>query len=617
MKKILLLFFLIQTATVFSQKQATDSLTKVFENATTPLEKAKLLVKRSKSYPAIEINAPKKDALDALAFAEKANDSQLQVDILNQLSGIYSRDNQYEEANKLDEKALALSIKNNYALGKIRTYKNMGRNLKTMGRVEEAIQKTILAKKIAVNEHFPQELANVNNALGILYRVNGQFSKSLEVLDEALGQVGKNKNLEALIHMNKGNTLSELVRLEDAAKSYFAGLKINESLNNTKGILQSYNNLSVLFKKANQYDKAITYAKKSLALASRYNNKYSMGIAYDNLATLYDLTAKKDSIVWYRKGTIKLFEAIKDENNIARTYHNLGEFYLLQNNFVEAKKYLTIALEKRLKLKNKLDIASTQTNLGILADKEKNYALAEDYLLKAKKNTENEKTENNKFLLNALSEHYKLKGDLKNALEEKEAEVALQDSLLQSSEIVKVMNTAHDYEMKKKDSQINAAESFKSKYNHNRIFFAIALFIVFIIAMYSFIRWKKVDQKKKQLQLEKQSIEAKHDEISETLEEVKKKASLAHIELKNKTKVYLQDLLYMRSDDHYVELVRSQKVEQVRTSLKEIAEQLPPNFVRCHKSYIVNKNFIKQSNLKEFIMTNNAIVPKSRSYKNE
>lgn len=617
MKKKFLLVFLIYTTSFFSQVRTIDSLTTLIDKAPTSVEKAKLLLKRSKSYPAIEINEPKKDALDALKYVQNANDSKLQIEILNQLSGIYSREDNYAGALKLDEQALALSIATNDALGKIRSYKNIGRNLKTMGKLEEAIQKVGLAKEIAISENVPQELAIVNNSLGILYRVNGQFNKSLEVLDEALSQVGKNKSVEALIFMNKGNTLSELMRLEEASTNYFFGLKINESIHNTKGISQSYNNLSILFKKAKQYDKAIAYSKKSLAISEQYNSKYTMAIGYDNLATLYDLISKKDSIIWYRKKAITLFEEIKDQNNIARTYHNLGHYYLLQNNIKEAKKYLSIALNKRIILKNRLDIASTQTSLGVAADKEQNFDLAEEYLLKAQKNTANEKTENKKFILKALSDHYKLKGDLKNALTQKEAELALQDSLLQTSEIVSVINTEHDYELKKKDSQIHAAENFKTKYNSNRITFAIALLFVFIIAMYSFIRWKKVDYKKKQLQQEKQTIEDKHYEISEALEEVKKKVSVDHIQLKSKAKIYLQDILYFRSDDHYIHLVRLNKAEQIRTSLKEIEVQLPPNFVRCHKSYIVNKNYVKQSNLKEFIMTNNVVVPKSRSYKKE
>ena len=62
------------------------------------------------------------------------------------------------------------------------------------------------------------------------------------------------------------------------------------------------------------------------------------------------------------------------------------------------------------------------------------------------------------------------------------------------------------------------------------------------------------------------------------------------------------------------ELVFLTKTETISSSLKGIQEQLPPNFVRCHKSYVVNLNFVKQNNAKEYVLTNLNIVPKSRTY---
>jgi DNA-binding LytR/AlgR family response regulator len=79
--------------------------------------------------------------------------------------------------------------------------------------------------------------------------------------------------------------------------------------------------------------------------------------------------------------------------------------------------------------------------------------------------------------------------------------------------------------------------------------------------------------------------------------------------------VYLDDLLYIRADDHYLELITKNKKEITRGSLKEIATQLPPNFIRCHKSYIVNTNLIKTDNTKEIIMQNNDIIPTSKNYR--
>jgi tetratricopeptide (TPR) repeat protein len=616
MKKIITFFLLILCNIHSAQELKVDSLTTLINNTNLPLEKAKLLIKRSKAYSSIEIQKPKNDALEALQLAKKANDTKLQIEILNQLSGIFSREDNYAEALKLDEQALTLSNTTNDAVGKVRSYKNMGRNLKTMGKIKEAIQKTSLAKQIAIQENIPQELATINNALGILYRVDGQFNASLEVLNEALSQVDKNKKIEALIYMNKGNTLSELVRLEEAATSYFSGLKISESINDLRSMTQFYNNLSTLFKKSKQYEKAISYSKKSLAISESYNTKYAMGIGYDNIATLYDLTHKNDSVIWYRKKAIVLFETIKDQNNIARCYHNLGHYYLLQNKFKEAQKYLSIALSKRLLLKNKFDIGATQTSLAIVADKEHRYDEAEKLLFAAQKNLKNKKTDNKKFFLNALAEHYKLKGDIKNALQQKEAAMALQDSLLQNSEIIKVMETAHKYELEKKEIQLQSAKSFNKKYNKNRFIFTISLIFVFIIALYSFIRWKNEDRKKKALLKEKQLIEKKHDAINEALKEVEKKVIIDHIALKNKTKIYLNDLLYIHSEDHYLELVTLSKKELIRASIKTILEQLPPNFIRCHKSYVVNKNFIKQNTSKEYILSNGAIIPKSRTYIN-
>lgn len=617
MKKNLLFFLLFLSNSIVAQQTSIDSLTTLINNSSQPVEKAKLLLKRSKTYPSIEIDKPKKDVQDALQLVKNSNDTGLQIEILNQLSGIFSRDDNYAEALKIDEQALKLSLETNNHVGKIRSYKNMGRNLKTMGKIKEAIQKTTLAKEIALAENIPQELPIINNALGILYRVDGQFNEALTVLDEGLKQVGKNKSLEALLYMNKGNTLSELMRLEDAATSYFKGLKIAESLQDTKNISQFYNNLGTLFKKAKQYEKAIDYNKKVLALTQKKGNKVGTGIAYDNLATIYDLAGKQDSVIGYRKKAIAQFEEIKDEVNLARSYHNLGHYYLLKNNLKAAKPNLELALKKRKQMGNPLDIASTETSLGILADKEKRFDEAEELLLTAQKRLKNESLEKVKFLNIALGDHYKLKGDFEKALEQKEAALALQDSLLNESEIIAVINQENQYEKQKSKKELEHANAFKSKYNNNRIIFSIALVIVFFIALYSFIRWKKEDQKKKILLKEKQQIEIENRMTQANIEAIKKQAVVEYIELKNKSKIYLKELLYIRSEDHYLELVFLTKTETIRASLKSIQEQLPPNFIRCHKSYVVNQNYIKQNNAKEYILTNLTIIPKSRSFQNK
>lgn len=63
------------------------------------------------------------------------------------------------------------------------------------------------------------------------------------------------------------------------------------------------------------------------------------------------------------------------------------------------------------------------------------------------------------------------------------------------------------------------------------------------------------------------------------------------------TKILLSDILYIRSDDNYLELYTTKKKYTIRETLKNIISQLPSNiFFRVHKSYIINLNAITAIN---------------------
>ena len=171
------------------------------------------------------------------------------------------------------------------------------------------------------------------------------------------------------------------------------------------------------------------------------------------------------------------------------------------------------------------------------------------------------------------------------------------------------------YLTKEKDAKIVEFSDLEDRFLRNKILYGFLILVTFILALYSFIRWKKVDKSKRILALEKEKVEQESIETKVELETVKKKSIIEHIVLKNKSIVHLDDLLYIRSDDHYLELITTVKKETTRGSLKEIEDQLPPNFFRCHKSYIVNSNFVKTNTIKGIVMQNNDFVPTSRKYR--
>ena len=52
-----------------------------------------------------------------------------------------------------------------------------------------------------------------------------------------------------------------------------------------------------------------------------------------------------------------------------------------------------------------------------------------------------------------------------------------------------------------------------------------------------------------------------------------------------------------------------------RNKLKDILDDLPPNFVRVHRSYVINKNFIDALNSTTLFISPNIEIPLSRTFK--
>ncbi|WP_397362010.1 LytR/AlgR family response regulator transcription factor [Olleya sp. R77988] len=288
---------------------------------------------------------------------------------------------------------------------------------------------------------------------------------------------------------------------------------------------------------------------------------------------------------------------------------NEGNLNTYIDNYQEAENNLLSGLELATKNKDILRQTYCLINLGANENKRKNYNKALYYF------NQIDKIPNNRFKLkierilasNRGNSYYYLKDSVN---------LKFQDNLY--AKLDSVINDFRKnsnfyevdiaYQTKEKDKKIAELSSFKESFNKNRIVYSILLFLVFLLALYSFIRWKKSDKKKRLLDIENEKTKTE-------LETVKSLVINDHIVLKNKSKVYLNELIYVKSDGHYLNLFTTAKKEFVRGKISEIEQQLPPNFIKCHRSYIVNRNCIKQYSSTEVFMTNGDNIPLSRGFK--
>lgn len=82
-------------------------------------------------------------------------------------------------------------------------------------------------------------------------------------------------------------------------------------------------------------------------------------------------------------------------------------------------------------------------------------------------------------------------------------------------------------------------------------------------------------------------------------------------------RIAYRDVLYLEASDKLLNICLKRRVIRVRASLNELAKTLPADFIRCHRSYVVNRSCIDQVNFSEMLitLTTQESVPFSRSYR--
>lgn len=81
-----------------------------------------------------------------------------------------------------------------------------------------------------------------------------------------------------------------------------------------------------------------------------------------------------------------------------------------------------------------------------------------------------------------------------------------------------------------------------------------------------------------------------------------------------KSKLYLSQILWIQSDNIFVQIHTLTKSYKIRQSLKKLKSELPPSeFIQCHRSFIINKKKISRITSQHIHIDEN-IIPIARTY---
>ncbi len=112
-------------------------------------------------------------------------------------------------------------------------------------------------------------------------------------------------------------------------------------------------------------------------------------------------------------------------------------------------------------------------------------------------------------------------------------------------------------------------------------------------------------------------IMSQKDETIRALESAIKKNDKPTIQIRFNRKNYsiaLDDIEYIESQSDYIKIYTTSESYMTKARLGKFTEALPDHFIRIHRSFVVNRQFVHSFN-REYLSLNSTQLPISRSYK--
>ena len=383
-----------------------------------------------------------------------------------------------------------------------------------------------------------------------------------------------------------------------ALENYFKAVIHYQKSAIAKGLQKAYLQIGVIYSKLNRNDLADYFYNKSLASGADNHSAKEDHISPATHDEQEKLTMSQ-----------KLLSGIEDKSNsrlAAIIYYNMGQSYIDLKDHPNVIKY---NLES-IKIKDRINYMANKDKsyafIGEAYFNLKNYNQAIVYLNKALKNSEKRqfKLKINDLLYRA----YEQAGDYKNALRVSTSINKVKDSLNLLDERQRIAEITSKFETEKQAKEIlllkqeNQAKALLISTKEKNIWkWTLLALLATLVAVFLGRQLLGSIKRLKTVEKEKEQIAKKVEEIA--------------VILNNKSKIYLDKLKYIKSDGNYLEFVTDDKTIIDRNKLKDILNSLPPNFVRVHRSYVINKNFIDALNSKSLFLRTNIEIPLSRTYK--
>ena len=134
-------------------------------------------------------------------------------------------------------------------------------------------------------------------------------------------------------------------RYDSAGYYAVKGLKVAEKVNSLWGKGFANNLLCIIERRKSNFDKAVEYGLKAVAIRKQLKDTFNLAGAYQNLGNLYSQIGKPLKAIDYFSKSLELYLATNDTAGLIMTHSNIGNLYLDMKDEEKGKEHVLRALE--------------------------------------------------------------------------------------------------------------------------------------------------------------------------------------------------------------------------------------------------------------------------------
>ncbi|HMH21903.1 MAG TPA: tetratricopeptide repeat protein [Puia sp.] len=198
------------------------------------------------------------------------------------------------------------------------------------------------AEKVARESGLDEELAYCYTGLSKVYRNKGEYDKSLNYNNLALSIASGsgNDSLKVVAFNSMGNTYRIKNEKLLAFRNYLEALNVAELSKKENLLPLVYLNLSEFYAGIEDYDKAIDYDMKILAINRKNNNYYDLLDNYNNVGRLFSAKKQITLALDMYENAIALADSLHFPNYKLSSYLNIANMYFYNNEMAKGMDYL-------------------------------------------------------------------------------------------------------------------------------------------------------------------------------------------------------------------------------------------------------------------------------------